>query len=133
MQSHLLCTVSIPTYNRRHLLSMTLKTLTKQTLGRSSFEVLVVDDGSSDGTKEEAESFLDRLNIRYLFKPREGYRLAAARNIGFREAQSELCIVVDDGMLLHTRFLEAHVATHAAHSEPQAVIGYAYCFGVFDE
>jgi glycosyltransferase involved in cell wall biosynthesis len=132
-QPHLLCTVIIPTYNRSSLLSLTLESLITQTLCKSSFEVLVIDDGSSDNTRQVAESFSTRLNMRYAFKPREGYRLAAARNIGFKEAHSEICIVVDDGMLLHTRFLEAHVANHTNDPEPRAVIGYAYCFGIFDE
>ena len=133
MSSGLRCTAIIPTYNRQDLLSRMLKTLTKQTLDKKAFEVIVVDDGSDDGTRRVATGFVNHLNIRYFFKPREGFRAAAARNIGIREARSELCILIDDGLLLHTRFLDAHVTAHAVRREPHVVIGYVYCFGDMDE
>ncbi|WP_408666841.1 glycosyltransferase, partial [Jatrophihabitans sp.] len=53
------CSVVIPTYNRAELLRRTLDSLIGQDLGRDAFEVLVVDDGSSDGTAELARGYRD--------------------------------------------------------------------------
>ena len=50
MSRPLKCSVIIPTYNRALLLSHTLESLTRQSLPGDEFEVLVIDDGSSDET-----------------------------------------------------------------------------------
>jgi glycosyltransferase involved in cell wall biosynthesis len=120
------CTVIIPTYNRSRLLGHTLSSLTLQTLPGDEFEVMVVDDGSSDDTRAVAESYAGRLRLRYFFQPDEGFRAAAARNIGIRHAAADVCVFVDDGMLLHSRFLAEHVAAHAGSDVPLAVCGYTY-------
>ncbi|WP_374104746.1 glycosyltransferase family 2 protein [Streptomyces sp. GESEQ-4] len=44
----------VPTYNRQRLLRLTLESLTRQSLPTDRFEVLVADDGSSDGTRGSA-------------------------------------------------------------------------------
>ncbi|TDC82877.1 glycosyltransferase family 2 protein [Micromonospora sp. KC606] len=46
------CTVVVPTYNRMALLARTLDSLSRQDLGTDRFEVLVVDDGSTDATRD---------------------------------------------------------------------------------
>ena len=58
MSSLLPISVIIPTYNRRDLLRETLNSLVQQTYPKNCFEVIVVDDGSTDGTEEiAAETF----------------------------------------------------------------------------
>jgi glycosyltransferase involved in cell wall biosynthesis len=120
------CTVIIPTYNRSRLLGHTLSSLTLQTLPTSEFEVMVVDDGSSDDSQGVAESYTGRLRLRYFFQPDEGFRAATARNIGIRHATADVCVFVDSGMLLHSRFLAEHLAAHAGSRGPLAVCGYNY-------
>jgi glycosyltransferase involved in cell wall biosynthesis len=71
-------TVIIPTFNRADLLRQTLSGLTRQDCG--SFDVVVVDDGSTDDTEQVAAAYADRLPIRYLFQPDLGHRVAATRN-----------------------------------------------------
>ena len=80
------CSVIIPTYNRAELLRRTLDSLAGQQLPRTSFEVLVVDDGSSDHTAELVAGYRDRLDLRYFFQPDEGWRVAQARNVGISQA-----------------------------------------------
>ncbi|MFY1699806.1 MULTISPECIES: glycosyltransferase [unclassified Solwaraspora] len=121
------CSVIIPTYNRRRLLEYTLTSLTRQSLPRDEFEVLVVDDGSADGTGEMVQGFADRFDLRYFFQADTGSRAAAARNLGITEARSDICVFLDDGVIAHSGCLRAHVDTHEAHAGPVAVIGYAYC------
>ncbi|WP_053717262.1 glycosyltransferase family 2 protein [Saccharothrix sp. NRRL B-16348] len=133
MGSSLRCTVIVPTYNRRRLLELTLDSLAKQDLPRDRFEVLVVDDGSSDGTADAVRGFEDRLDLRYFYQPDEGYRVAKARNVGIRHAGGDICVFVDSGVLLHSGSLSAHVAAHDAAAEPLALNGYVYCFNLDNE
>ncbi|HKT01479.1 MAG TPA: glycosyltransferase family 2 protein [Rugosimonospora sp.] len=122
------CSVVIPTYNRAELLSHTLASLAGQDMPQDHFEVLVVDDGSSDHTRSTVEGFRDRLPVRYFFKPDEGYRAAEARNVGISAARGEICVFVDSGVMLHPGCLSAHVAAHRVATAPLAVCGYVYCF-----
>ena len=127
------CTVIVPTYNRRRLLGLTLDALAKQDLHPDRFEVLVVDDGSSDDTEAVARAFEDRLDLRYFHQPDEGYRVARARNVGIRHATGEVCVFVDSGVLLHSASLGAHLAAHQAAEGPLALNGYVYCFNLDNE
>jgi glycosyltransferase involved in cell wall biosynthesis len=127
------CSVIIPTYNREGLLRHTLESLARQSLSPDAYEVLVVDDGSSDGTAGVAESFAGRINLRYFYQEDLGYRAAAARNVGIANAEAPICVLVDSGVLAHSRLLEAHLASHAANQAPVAVCGYVYCFNLDNE
>ncbi|HOJ14231.1 MAG TPA: glycosyltransferase, partial [Deltaproteobacteria bacterium] len=60
-----LISVVIPTYNRAELLEKSLESLTAQSLPKGRFEVIVIDDGSPDNTREVCEGFADRLTLRY--------------------------------------------------------------------
>lgn len=121
------CSVIIPTYNRLELLRLTLESLTRQDLGTGAFEVLVVDDGSSEPTAEVIAAFERRLRVRYFYQPDEGFRAAAARNVGIAHATADVCVFVDSGVLLHSQSLSAHIRSHSGDA-PVAVIGYLYCF-----
>ena len=84
--------VIIPTYNRAELLRRTLAGVLQQTL--SDFEVLVVDDCSSDDPAAVVAEFNDP-RLRYLRQP-ENAGVAAARNRGLREARAPLVAFLDD-------------------------------------
>jgi len=120
------CSVVVPTYNRAELLRRTLDALTRQSLPRSEFEVLVVDDGSSDHTAEVVAGFRDRLDVKYFFQPDEGWRVARARNVGIDNATGKVCVMLDAGVLPHSRCLAAHLRNH--QDGPVAVCGYVYGF-----
>jgi len=122
------CSVVVPTYNRAELLRRTLDSLVAQTLPRTAFEVLVVDDGSSDATAEVVQGYRDRLDVRYFFQPDEGWRVAKARNVGIAHATGEVCVMVDTGVLLHSGCLAAHLHSHAEADGPVAVCGYVHGF-----
>jgi len=120
------CTVIIPTYNRAVLLDHTLAALTRQTLPVEDFEVIVVDDGSTDSTAEVTATYESQLSLRYLAQADEGYRVARARNLGISEAEGEICVFLDCGVIAHSGCLQSHVDAHASHSEPIALCGYVY-------
>jgi glycosyltransferase involved in cell wall biosynthesis len=131
MSDRLACSVIIPTYNRMELLRRTFECLIRQDLGTDRFEVLVVDDGSSDDTAALVDRYRSRLNVRYFFQADEGFRVAAARNIGIANAAANVSVFIDCGVLPQSGFLSAHVKSHEA-ARPVAVIGYVYCFFDYD-
>jgi glycosyltransferase involved in cell wall biosynthesis len=84
--------VIIPTYNREHLISRAIQSVQHQTY--QDFEMIVVDDGSTDHTEEMASSFRDE-KIRYL-RHDQNKGLPAARNTGIRAAKGEYVAFLDD-------------------------------------
>lgn len=127
------CSVVIPTYNRADLLAWTLHALAEQDLDKDDFEVLVVDDGSSDHTRARVAEFESRLHLRYFFQPDEGYRVAKARNVGIAAARGDVCVLVDSGVLLARGALRAHCEAHETSARPLAVCGYVYAFNEDNE
>lgn len=126
------CTVIVPTYNRVGHLRRTLDSLVGQDIGVDRFEVVVVDDGSTDDTAALVRRYTHRLNLRYFYQPDEGFRVAAARNVGVAKAEAEICVFVDSGVLLHSGALRAHLDGHAA-DDRTVVVGYVYCFSHDDK
>jgi len=85
----LLCSVIIPARNAARLLPDCLAALRRQSLPASAFEILVVDDGSTDNTTEVARE----LGATSLTQPPQGP--AAARNHGARQAQGRILVFTD--------------------------------------
>ncbi|MEC3992633.1 glycosyltransferase [Actinacidiphila sp. DG2A-62] len=115
--------VVIATYNAADLLAETLGHLTRQTLPSTAFEVIVGDDGSSDGTEAVVRSFADRLQIKYYFQEDRGFRAGAARNGAARLAAAPLLVFLDTGHFPGPGFLQAHLAAHPPGRPRRAVIG----------
>ena len=89
MESSPTYSVVIPTYNRSHYVVEAVESALAQTTG--DLEVIVVDDGSQDGTVDALSPYMDR--IRYLFQENRG--MAAARNRGIDEARGEFVGLLD--------------------------------------
>ncbi|MEV4489890.1 glycosyltransferase [Micromonospora coxensis] len=121
-----LISVVVPTYNRAELLRGTLTALAGQRMPAPSYEVVVVDDGSTDDTRDCVHAFTDRLPIRYAYQEDLGFRAAAARNTGARLAGADVLVFVDTGVLPGPDFLAAHLAVHRRPGPSRAVIGYTY-------
>lgn len=121
------CTVIVPTYNRAGHLRRTLDSLVSQDIDVSRFEVVVVDDGSTDDTAALVQRYAHRLNLRYFYQPDEGFRVAAARNVGVAKAEADICVFVDSGVLPHSGALRAHLDGHTT-DDRTVVVGYVYCF-----
>ncbi|WP_436741524.1 glycosyltransferase [Streptomyces radiopugnans] len=120
--------VIVPTFNRAALLVETLRGLARQNINRSEFEVIVVDDGSTDKTAKVVESFAQRLNIKYVFQEDKGFRVAAARNAGARLAAADILVFLDTGAMVGPDYLRHHLAAHGSSTEHRAVVGYAYAY-----
>lgn len=100
-----LLTVFTPTYNRAYCLERLYKSLRDQSC--KSFEWLIVDDGSSDNTKEMVEKWTAEkiLNIRYIYQKNAGKSMA--HNEGVRQTQTELFLCVDSDDMLTPDAVEA--------------------------
>lgn len=116
-------TALVCTYNRAALLREVFFSLTNQTLSRDDFEVVVIDDGSTDGTRDVVQSFVDRLPIRYFHQANSG--LAAAKNHGIAVANSPIVVFMDDDDIAMPTLLEEHLKTHLVNPRDEvAVLGY---------
>ena len=93
--------VIIPAYNQGRYLSAAIRSVLEQTL--QDFEIIVVDDGSSDDTPAVAQAF-DEPRVRYIYQENRG--LSAARNTGIRQAQGRYLSYLDSDDWFLPRKLE---------------------------
>lgn len=99
-------TVVIPAYNAERYIGETLASVHEQTL--RDVEVLVVDDGSTDGTLPEVERFAGKLDLTIVRQANAGP--SAARNIGIRRARGRFCALLDADDLMLPELLATQVA-----------------------
>ncbi|HID99998.1 MAG TPA: glycosyltransferase [Thiotrichaceae bacterium] len=91
--------IIIPVYNRKIPLAKTLAALTHQTYPAELIEIIVADDGSSDGVEEVIEKYQQHLTLKHVYQADLGYRLAAVRNLGIKAAMHDCLIILDSDML----------------------------------
>jgi len=84
-------TALINTYNYGHFVEEAIESALAQDFPASEMEILVVDDGSTDDTRERVERYRDR--VRYLWKPNGGQ--ASAINLGYVQARGEIIALLD--------------------------------------
>ena len=94
--------VIIVTLDRAESLKETLASLVKQS--KQPDEVIVVDNGSQDETKEVILSFSDRLNVRYIYEMQKG--IPYARNTGIRNAANDIIAFIDDDCVADKNWLK---------------------------
>jgi len=121
-----LISVVICTYNRVDVFVDALKTICNQTLDASFYEVIVVDNNSSDNTAHVAKDFCERFpNVRYCLESKQG--LSHARNRGWREAQGEYVAYIDDDCKVPEQWL-AEAKDIIERFSPGVFGGPAYAF-----
>mgnify|MGYP000596945160 CR=1 FL=1 len=98
--------VIIPTLNRCDLLSDALASVRVQSFPADEYEIIVVDNGSTDGTREMVERLKQDNGkpIRYVYEARPG--LHWARHAGARAAQGEILAYTDDDAIAHSDWLK---------------------------
>jgi GT2 family glycosyltransferase len=102
--------VVVATYNRAEPLAQLLASLAAQTVDRTDFEVVVVDDGSREDATPVALRFSQELQIRVHRQANAG--VAVARQRGVERARGRIVVFLDDDMLVKPDFLAQHIAEH---------------------
>ena len=119
MLSVLLCS-----YNRAEKLRRCIDALASQTLARDQFEVILVNDGSTDDTREVMRRALSHLPGEYC-EHETNRALAAARNTALRAARGRIVLFINDDTYPEPDMLEQHLRAHRMRSEgPVGVLGY---------
>ena len=114
--------VVIPTFNRVNVLAECLQLLCCQTLGAESFEVLVCDDGSTDGTSQLLQTLSPPYKLISLQQPNAGP--SAARNNAIKRARAPIVLILNDDTFLRPDGLELHLRRHQEFQEDQiSVLG----------
>ena len=118
--SPLLLSIVVPTYNRQRILSRTLPSLLGQQGVEGKYEVIVVVDGSTDGTLEMLNRPGWGTRLRVMTQSHRG--LAAARNRGATAARGEILLFLDDDMMAGADLVAIHVEAHGTASQ-KVVLG----------
>ena len=119
----MLLTVCTPTYNRAHTLPRLYESLVRQT--SQDFEWLVVDDGSTDGTRELVDGWIaeGRIKLRYVYKENGGK--PSAHNLGVKMTAGELFFCVDSDDYLTDNAVELILsAWERAEENSVGIIAY---------
>jgi glycosyltransferase involved in cell wall biosynthesis len=122
IDAHLAISAVIPTAGRAHLLRPALDSLARQTLAHDRYEVVVVDDGSTDDTVALCETMASEFQLRVLSTASAG--ISAAKNLGLFAARAPIVAFLDDDDVADPALLESHLRAHAEHpAETVAVLG----------
>lgn len=118
--------VIIPTYNRADILRKSLAAYRNQTFPKTDFEILLIDDGSSDHTKSviEEEKKTYPISLKSFSQNHKGAN--AARNRGIQNAQGKLLLFTGDDIIPEPDFLKEHLTRHQQYQldERISVLGF---------
>jgi glucosyl-dolichyl phosphate glucuronosyltransferase len=121
-EPHMHVSVAICTWNRAALVRQTLEEFRRLRVpAHVSWELIVVDNNSTDSTAQVIADFADVLPIRYQFEGEPGH--SAARNAAIRAASGELLLFTDDDVLVAPEWLEACVAAYQQFPDAAAFGG----------
>ena len=126
-----LVTIAICTYNRADYLQDTLNGLAEQTENPRRFEILVINNNSTDSTESVCSAFSaerDQLQFRMVTEKKQG--LSYARNRAYREAESNMILYIDDDVYMKSDFVENCIRT--LHETPQLKCGGGRIYVSFD-
>lgn len=112
--------VIIPTYNGLNMLRESLPTWFIQTLPKEEYEIIVVDNRSTDDTRQYVESLLpEHKNLIYLYEPKPG--ATNARHAGARKAKGEYLVFADNDGLFNPECLASIIEVYQANQACTAV------------
>ncbi len=103
-----LFSVIVPTYNRSDEIQELLFSLTEQTLSNDDFEILVVDDGSTDNTSEVIKEFVEKTKLNIVFLKQDHKGPGEARNLGMKNGKGKYFIFVDSDCIADKDWLKAY-------------------------
>jgi len=107
----------VPTHRRSDALRMTLTALLDVDYPPDRYEIIVVDDGSADGTADVVAELQAGADGRLVYLQQGNAGAATARNHGARSATGEILIFVDDDIVVETSHIHDHLAARAAQGD----------------
>jgi GT2 family glycosyltransferase len=105
----------LTTCNRQHLLPRVLEGLSRQSLDPAKFEVVAIDDGSSDATPQILAAWQEKIPLRIVRQNQAG--LAAAKNLSIFLARGPILVFLDDDDVPEPDLLAEHLAGHVTHPD----------------
>ncbi len=118
--------VIIPTFNRADILIKTLSALKNQTLSKDDFEVIIVNDGSTDNSEEKILDFQKNnkdIDLKYFKQKNSGQGIA--RNLAISKSSGKILLFIGDDIIPDQNFLVEHMKFHQIHkSANHAVLGF---------
>ncbi len=117
-------TVIICTYNREKYIRNLLESIVANTLSKSNYEILLVDNNCTDNTKGVCQEFAEAhpdVVFRYVKEEEQG--LSAAKNRGIREAKGDILVFVDDDALVDDHYLSDFAECFKLHPRVMAAGG----------
>jgi glycosyltransferase involved in cell wall biosynthesis len=120
--SKIIVSVVIPTFNRRSVLQETIFRVSEQSFEKDAYEVIVIDDGSTDGTKDYLSGL--KLPVKYIFlRNPTNLGRAKTRNRGIKAAQGEFILMIDDDIWASSDLIEQHYEMHRNFQGECGVVG----------
>jgi glycosyltransferase involved in cell wall biosynthesis len=119
--SHPYFSVVIPTYNRVGRLRQVITALEQQAYPSDAYEVIVISDGSTDGTEAYLEVLHSTIQLQWFSQPNRGP--AAARNAGIEKAGGEFIVFIDDDLVPEPQLLGEHARSHHEAGRDVVVLG----------
>lgn len=104
------CSVIVSTYNSKDLLKLTLAAYTLQSY--RDFEIVIADDGSSDGTEEMVKQFERYFPLQYCWQEDSGFRKPLILNKALAAARGKYIIMTDHDAIPGPDFVKQHIAEH---------------------
>ena len=109
--------VEISTFNRKDVLRMVLERLARQTYPHNQFEVVISDDGSTDGTGALVEVMKNSMPYDIRFFAHQHCGCGGTHNIGIQQAEGDIVLMLADDILPEPQIIEEHIKTHEENPE----------------
>jgi glycosyltransferase involved in cell wall biosynthesis len=114
--------IIIPTFNRLKVLKQTIASVFAQNYPLDQYEVIIIDDSSTDGTREFLTKIQTDRNFQYILNDTNLGR-AKTRNRGILAANGEFILMIDDDILTSQNLLKHHLEEHKKCNKDVAVVG----------
>lgn len=122
LSGKLYASVIVSAYNRLEALKLCLTALLHQTIELDKYEIILVDDCSTDGTKDYIDNIIHtESNIKYI-RHQDNQGLASARNSGIMSARGEYIIFLDCDIIPEPDFIEKFLFYHAQYPDEKIVV-----------